>query len=86
VIVHIPSPLLSYTEQVTPVEISGGTLREIVQALDGRYPGFAFRVLDEQGGIREHIRFFRETTPETDLGASLGGAREVHIICALSGG
>ncbi len=85
-IVHIPSPLLSYTSQETPVEVPGTTLQQVVDALEARYPGFAFRVLDEQGGIREHIRFFRETTPETDLAASLAGAREVHIICALSGG
>lgn len=84
--VHIPSPLLSYTTQVTPVEVTGVTLLELIDGLEARFTGFRFRVLDEQGGIREHIRFFLDTTPETDLEASLVGIGEVHIICALSGG
>ena len=85
-IVHIPSPLLSYTGQVTPVEAEGATLRALLADLERRYPGFRFRVLDEQDRIREHIRFFRDTTPERDLDAPLGASREVHLICALSGG
>ncbi|MFT7668223.1 MAG: molybdopterin synthase sulfur carrier subunit [Planctomycetota bacterium] len=85
-IVHIPSPLLSYTDQETPVEAQGNSLIEVLHDLDGRYAGFMNRVIDEQGGIREHIRFFLNTDLEEDLEASLGGVHEVHIICALSGG
>jgi molybdopterin synthase sulfur carrier subunit len=86
VIVHIPSPLLSYTEQSTPVQGRGATLLEVLSELDERYPGFLFRIVDEQGAIREHIRFFLNAAPEKDLEASLAGVREIHIICALSGG
>lgn len=85
-IVHIPSPLLSYTDQQTPVEAQGETLIAVLRELDERYPGFLFRIVDEQEGIREHIRFFLGTTPVGELEASLAGVREVHIICALSGG
>ena len=84
--VHIPSPLLSYTAQETPVEARGATLIALLRDLDRRFPGFLFRVVDEQGEIREHIRFFLGTTPETDLEATLEDVGEVHIICALSGG
>ncbi len=84
--VHIPSPLLSYTDQTTPVEAQGKTLQALLDDLDRTYEGFRFRVLDEQGGIREHIRFFLGETLTTKLSASLDGVPEVHIICALSGG
>lgn len=84
--VHIPSPLLSYTDQVTPVEAKGQTLIALLKDLDRSYPGFLFRVVDEQGCIRTHIRFFLGTTPESDLKASLKGVQEVHVIAALSGG
>ncbi len=85
-IIHIPSPLQSYTGYVTPVTVPGKTLIAVLRALDKKYEGFLFRVLDEQGGIREHIRFFVGTTPTENLESSLAGVKEVHIICALSGG
>lgn len=85
-IVHIPSPLQSYTDQKTPVEVRGATLREVLKDLDRSYPGFAFRVIDEQGEIREHIRFFLESQLTTELDKALKSVQEIHIICALSGG
>lgn len=85
-IVHIPSPLRSYTDGKTPVEASGKTLKALLKNLDGQFPGFLFRIVDEQGGIREHMRFFLGTKPVTDLGVRLEGVSEVHIICAISGG
>lgn len=85
-IVHIPSPLHSYTNGKTPVEAKGKTLNALLKDLDKQYPGFLFRIVDEQGDIREHIRFFLGTKPEFDLKASLDEVHEVHIICAISGG
>jgi hypothetical protein len=86
VIVHIPSPLLSYTAQEPLVEAQGASLDALLIDLDRRYPGIRFRMVDEQGAVREHIRFFLNSALEEDLQASLAGVREVHIICALSGG
>jgi sulfur-carrier protein len=86
VIVHIPSPLQSYTEHETPVTVRGKTLIAVLRALDSKYEGFLFRILDEQGSIREHIRLFVGTTPTDNLESSLDDVSEVHIICALSGG
>ena len=55
-IVHIPSPLRSYTRDKTPVEVSGKTLNALLKNLDKQFPGFLFRIIDEQGEIREHIQ------------------------------
>ena len=85
-IVHIPSPLRSYTGEKARVEASGKTLHTLLKNLDKQFPGFLFRIIDEQGDIREHMRFFLGTKPEYDLNASLAGIAEVHIICAISGG
>ncbi|MFT7486771.1 MAG: molybdopterin synthase sulfur carrier subunit [Candidatus Paceibacteria bacterium] len=84
--VHIPSPLLEYTGHKTPVEASGKTLWDLLHDLESRHAGFLFRVIDEQGGIREHIRFFRGEELTQELDVSLAGVHEIHIICALSGG
>ena len=85
-IVHIPSPLRSYTDEEASIEGKGKTIDEMLRNLDRRFPGFRFRVIDEQDGIREHIRFFKETQPLFSIDDSIEGAREVHIICAISGG
>lgn len=84
--VHVPTPLRSYTVGSGEVDATGNTLAEILADLDHRYPGMRFRMIDEQGNIREHIRLFVDRELSRDLKAPLIGANEVHIICALSGG
>jgi molybdopterin converting factor small subunit len=83
--VRIPSPLLSYTKERL-VEASGATLAALVADLDGRYPGIRFRIVDEQGSIRPHVRFFVNGEQVWDLATPLAPADEVHIVQALSGG
>lgn len=84
--VLIPNPLRSYTADAASVSASGTTLDELTGDLDRRFPGMRFRVIDEQGQIRPHIKFFVNGTQRRDLGGSLGDADEVMIVCALSGG
>jgi hypothetical protein len=45
-----------------------------------------FRVVDEQGQIRPHIKFFVNGAPARSLAEPLADADEVMIVCALSGG
>ena len=56
--VYIPSALRSYTKQRSEVAVEGQTLAEVLSALDHRYPGLRFRIITEQGTIRQHIRIF----------------------------
>lgn len=85
-VVHVASPLRSYTGGAVRVTAQGGTLAEILRDLDSRYPGMRFRMIDEQDRIRRHIRLFVNTEEATDLSAPVKGGDEVHLICALSGG
>ena len=55
--VGIPSPLVSYT-RTSEVDATGATFAELLADLDRRYPGFRFRVIDEQDRMRSHMRFF----------------------------
>lgn len=84
--VWIPQPLLSYTERRKEVEAEGATLAELLADLDRRYPGIRFRIIDEQDGIRPHIRFFVNREPVRALDVALRPSDEVHILQALSGG
>lgn len=84
--VLIPNPLRSYTSNAAAVDALGTTLGELTDDLDVRYPGMRFRVIDEQGQIRPHIKFFVNGSQKRSLAEPLAERDEVMIVCALSGG
>ena len=84
--VHIPGPLRSYTAGLSVVEMRGKTVAELLLGLDDAYPGFRFRIIDEQDRIREHIKIFVDSEQFRELSLEVNPRSEVHIICALSGG
>jgi molybdopterin synthase sulfur carrier subunit len=83
--VLIPSALRSYTTRST-VEASGSTLDEVLADLERQFPGIRFRMLDEQGRLRPHMRVFVNGSPVFDLTHPLHAADDVGIVQALSGG
>jgi len=84
--VHIPQPLVSYTGRRREVEGEGDTLEALLFDLDERFPGIRFRIVDEQDGIRPHVKFFVNKEQVRGLEVTLGPTDEVHIFQALSGG
>jgi molybdopterin synthase sulfur carrier subunit len=84
--VRIPTPLRSYTDQRAEVEADGSTLAELLHDLDRRHPGIRFRMVDEQGRIRRHMRVFLNGETADDLDVAIDTADEVVIMQALSGG
>ena len=84
--VFVPTPLRSYTGQRGRVDGEGSTLGEVLFDLNRRYPGFRSRIIDEQDGIREHIKIFINQKQERNLATHLAPGDQIHIICALSGG
>ncbi len=84
--VLVPGPLRSYTRGEGIVTAHGDRLADVVADLDAQFPGLRFRILDEQGNIRRHIRFFLNATAVADLAPPVRDTDEVLIVCALSGG
>jgi molybdopterin converting factor small subunit len=84
--VHIPTPLRSYTGKKGVVEAGGATVGELLAEIDRHYPGFRFRIIDEQDSIRRHIKIFINEKPAPNLSAPTKPGDTIHIICALSGG
>jgi molybdopterin synthase sulfur carrier subunit len=84
--VLIPGPLRDYTANAAAVSAEGVTLGSLLADLDRRFPGMRFRIIDEQGRIRPHIKFFVDGVQAYDLNPTLNSAAEVMIVCALSGG
>jgi sulfur-carrier protein len=83
---YIPTPLRSSTKQQGAVDGHGSTVAEMVADLDRRFPGIRFRMIDEQGGIRQHMRIFVNGEEVKGLDVPLVTSDEVHILQALSGG
>lgn len=84
--VRIPSPLRSYTAGAARVSAEGGTLEEVLASLEERFAGIRFRMVDEQGRIRPHIRLYINFREAKALSETVSAADTVHVICALSGG
>ena len=84
--VNVPFPLRSYTGDQARVEANGSTLAEAISDLDARYPGFRFRIVDEQDRIRSHIQIFVNQSRTAGLDAPLSPGDKIQIILAISGG
>jgi molybdopterin converting factor small subunit len=84
--VQLASPLRSYVGRQSAVEAEGATLAQLFDDLDRRYPGLRFRVIDEQGAIRKHMRVFVNRVAVRGLDVALAPGDEVHVLQSLSGG
>lgn len=84
--IQIPSPLRSYTAGEKYVDATGDTLDDLLVDLDRRFPGIRFRVVDEQGRLRPHMRIFVNHAIEDELSTPIARDDEVVLMQALSGG
>jgi molybdopterin synthase sulfur carrier subunit len=89
VLVLIPTPLQKFTADEASAEVEATSVNDLLQALEGRYPGILGRLCDEGGKLRrflnvyvnsEDIRFLQnQETPLSD-------GDEVSIVPAVAGG
>ena len=88
--VLIPTPLRSYTGEgwveVDPSGTPPHRVGAVLDALEVRFPGLRFRMIDEQDRMRPHMRFFVRGRAVFDLAHPLAPGDELHIVQALSGG
>ncbi|HET7738283.1 MAG TPA: MoaD/ThiS family protein [Tepidiformaceae bacterium] len=84
--VWIPSPLRPLCGGVNALEVPGTTLRDVLEALDQRCPGFMERVVDE-GRVRPELAIAIDGEARTfALFQDLRPDADVTIIPAISGG
>ena len=84
--VLLPTPLVEYTGGAREVAAMGESLDALLRDLDRQYPGIRFRMIDEQGKIRAHIKLFVNAELQRSLLAPLAAKDEILIVAALSGG
>jgi sulfur-carrier protein len=87
--VRIPTILRPYTGGAAQVTAEGGSLAEVLDALEAAHPGIRARVLDDDGAIRrfvnvyvddDDVRFAEGLATPTPEGTS------ISIIPAVAGG
>ena len=92
--VRIPSPLRSYTGGAAELDIAvpvlapelPPTLSAVLAEVERRHRGLRFRIVDEQGRVRRHIKLFVGREVARDLATLVPAGHDVMIVAALSGG
>lgn len=87
--VRVPTILRTYTGGESEVSAEGATLAEVLDHLDGAYPGIKGRIVDEAGALRrfvnvyvgnDDVRFLDNLSTATPEGT------QISVIPAVAGG
>ena len=87
--VRIPTTLRPLTGGQSAVSLEGTSVRDVIANLDGAHPGFADRLLDDEGNLRRFVNVF---VADDDirfldgLDTPVPDGAEVAIIPAVAGG
>ena len=82
----IPSLMQKLTDGKHNVEIEGETVRQVVDALETRYPGFKDRIVQNDRIKTEIAVAIDGEIVTAGLRAKVGPDSEVHFLPALAGG
>jgi len=89
VTVRVPTTLRTLTAGASEVAVDGGTVADVLTALEAAHPGFRERILDEDGKLRRFVNVFVSDDDirflqGLDTAVPAGGT--VAIIPAVAGG
>jgi len=68
------------------IDVNRNLPPRVRRTYQSRYPGLKFRVVDEQGHMRAHMRFFVNNEQVFDLSHALRPTDKVYLLQALNGG
>jgi molybdopterin synthase sulfur carrier subunit len=87
--VRIPTPLRPLTKGQGEVEVSAGTIVDLIDTLNNAHPGIKARLCDDTGELRRFVNIY---VNEEDIrflkgkDTSLKAGDEVSIVPAIAGG
>jgi molybdopterin synthase sulfur carrier subunit len=89
VTVRIPTTLRPISGGNKQVEVAAGSLAEVLAGLEAAHPGFADRLLDEDGAMRKFVNIFVDDDDVRyldGLNTTVKDGITVSIIPAVAGG
>jgi sulfur-carrier protein len=89
VTVRIPTTLRPLSGGASTVDVDAGTLGDVIKALDAAHPGFADRLLDDDGSLRRFVNVFVDDDDVRyldGLATEVPDGQTVSIIPAVAGG
>ena len=89
VTVRVPTTLRTLTGGASEVAVDGSTVGEVLKSLESAHPGFAERLLDDEGGLRRFVNVFvadDDVRFLEGMGTAVPDGETVSIIPAVAGG
>lgn len=89
VTVRVPTTLRTLTGGASEVTVEGATVGDVLAALEAQHPGFAERILDDDGGLRRFVNVFvadDDVRFLDGLDTPVPDGETVAIIPAVAGG
>jgi molybdopterin synthase sulfur carrier subunit len=89
VTVRVPTILRSYTSGEAKVTVDGAVLSDVLESLDGSFPGIKGRIVDEQGELRRFVNVYvgnEDVRFLEGLATPVEDGSEISIIPAVAGG
>ncbi len=87
--IRIPTPLRKYTQGQDEVKVDGGTIEQVLAALEQSAPGIKERICDESGKVRRFVNIFvgdEDIRFLDNLQSVVKDGDEVSIVPAIAGG
>ncbi len=89
VTVRVPTTLRTLTGGASEISVSGDTVSEVLDQLEGAHPGFKERLLDGDGGLRRFVNLYvadDDVRFRDGLPTPVEEGDTVSIIPAVAGG
>jgi sulfur-carrier protein len=87
--IKLPTILRPHAGGDAVVAGRGGTIREVLEELDGRFPGFKARVVTDDGGLHRFVNVYLNDEDVRYLGAletEVAAGDTISILPAVAGG
>jgi molybdopterin synthase sulfur carrier subunit len=89
VLVRIPTALRKLADGKETLNVEGGTVGQVITALQGSYPSLAEQLIDDKGQVRRFVNLFADDEDIRfldDLDTTLRDGAELSIVPAIAGG
>ena len=86
--VLIPTAYRGPTKGIAEVEVTAGSTRACLEAVEAQHPGFGDLIFDKTGGLHRFVTLFinGEQLAEAPLDQSVGEQDRLEVLAAIAGG